>query len=214
MLLSLCQQYNATLVVVSKTRTEKEIMALHGKGQRIFGENRVHELIIKASLLPNDIEWHLIGHLQTNKVRSVLPYVACIQSLDSWKLWQKINEEAREANLHIPCLLQIKIASEVTKYGWTLEELQTILQKGDHEKLVHVKCTGVMGMASLTNDMETVRHEFRQLKASFEMLKKNYFSHQPYFSTISMGMSGDYHVALEEGSNMIRIGSMLFPPGR
>ena len=210
-LLSLCQQHNATLVVVSKTRPEKEIMELYKKGQRIFGENRVHELIIKASLLPNDIQWHLIGHLQTNKVRSVLHYVACIQSLDSLKLWQKINQEALEANLYISCLLQIKIASEETKYGWTLQELETILQKGEHQKLQHVQCTGVMGMASLIDDIETVRQEFRQLKTCFDVLKEKYFNDQPSFSTISMGMSGDYHVALEEGSNMIRIGSMLFP---
>lgn len=209
-LITICQQYAASLVAVSKTRTEKEILELYKRGQRIFGENRAHEMIIKASLLPSDIEWHLIGHLQTNKVKSVIQYASCIQSLDSLKLWQKIQDEANEAEMITKCLLQIKIATEETKYGWNFDELETVLQSGQNGKCPNVEITGVMGMASLTDDIVQVRHEFKQLKSYFDLLKQNHFTNNPTFDTISMGMSSDYMIALEEGSNMIRIGSLLF----
>lgn len=209
-LVSVCHQYGATLVAVSKTRTEKEILELYKRGQRVFGENRAHELIIKASLLPSDIEWHLIGHLQTNKVKSVIRYVECIQSLDSLKLWQKLQDESKEAELQSKCLLQIKIATEETKYGWKFEDLDAILQSGQCGKCPNVEISGVMGMASLTNEVEQVRLEFKQLKNYFDLLKQNYFKENSDFTTISMGMSSDYLIALEEGSNMIRIGSLLF----
>lgn len=209
-LVSICYQYGATLVAVSKTRPEKEIKALYNKGQRIFGENRAHELIIKATLLPADIEWHLIGHLQSNKVKSVIPYASCIQSLDSFKLWQKIHEEAKSAETIVKCLLQIKIANEETKYGWNIQELETVLRSGRHLQYPNVQIAGVMGMASLTSDTDQIRKEFRQLKNYFSSLKEKYFTNNPAFSILSMGMSGDYQIALEEGSNMIRIGSLLF----
>jgi PLP dependent protein len=209
-LMSICHQYGASLVAVSKTRTEKEILELYKRGQRAFGENRAHELIIKAELLPTDIEWHLIGHLQTNKVKPVIKYAQYIQSLDSLKLWQKIQEEAKEAEVNIKCLLQIKIASEETKYGWQFEELDTIMSTGQFQTYSNVEIAGVMGMASLTEDVEQVHREFKQLKNYYDLLKEKYFKEQPGFSTISMGMSSDYLIALEEGSNMIRIGSLLF----
>lgn len=176
----------------------------------MFGENRAHELIIKASLLPSDIEWHLIGHLQTNKVKSVIRYAHWIQSVDSLKLWQKINEEAKEAEVIIKCLLQIKIATEDSKYGWNFDELESIMSTGQHKQYPNVEIAGVMGMASLTDDVDQIRKEFKQLKSYFDLMKKNFFTEDNGFKIISMGMSSDYLIALEEGSNMIRIGSLLF----
>jgi len=209
-LIGICQQYGATLVAVSKTRPEKEILELYKKGQRIFGENRAHELIIKATLLPTDIQWHLIGHLQTNKVSSIIQYASCIQSLDSLKLWQKIQHEAKEAELTVKCMLQIKIAKEETKFGWDFDELDRVMHSGQCSQCPNVDIIGVMGMATLTPDTEQIRNEFKQLKNYFEILKQKYFSGNDSFTVLSMGMSSDYHIALEEGSNMLRIGSLLF----
>lgn len=209
-ILSECRQFGATLVAVSKTRTEKEILSLYQAGQRIFGENRAHELIIKASLLPSDIKWHLIGHLQTNKVKSVIRYVHFIQSLDSRKLWMKIQEEAKAAEINVNCLLQIKIASEETKYGWNSEELIDTLRDGIRDKTPNVRIHGVMGMATLTNDSQQIRTEFRNLKDHFNTIRDIHFKNEPVFNIMSMGMSSDYHIALEEGSTMVRIGSLLF----
>ena len=204
-----CQVYDATLVAVSKTRTIEEMMTLYAAGQRIFAENRPQEIIAKAPLMPEDVQWHLIGHLQTNKVRSILPLVQCIHSLDSEHLWEKINEEAVKLNSPANALLQIKIAQEETKFGWDFNELTNLLLSNRHTDWKYVNITGVMGMATLTEDHELVRKEMRQLKFYFDRLKKDYFR-TAAFSTISMGMSGDYQIALEEGSNMIRIGTMLF----
>ena len=206
-----CQQHQATLVVVSKTRPIERIMELYQWGQRVFAENRVQELLEKAPHLPADIEWHLIGHLQTNKVRSALPYVTCIQSLDRLSLWEKINDEASRLKKTIDCLLEIKIATEETKHGWTMQELEQALREGMREKMQNVNITGVMGMASLTDDMGQVRLEMQTLKSHFQHLKSTYFSDHPDFRIISMGMSGDYLVALEEGSTMVRVGSLVFP---
>ncbi|MEO5907200.1 MAG: YggS family pyridoxal phosphate-dependent enzyme [Saprospiraceae bacterium] len=208
-LLTICKEYGAQLLAVSKTRKEKDVLELYKKGQRLFGENRAAELVIKASLLPSDIQWHLIGHLQTNKVKAVIPYVACVQSLDSLKLWQKLDEAAAEERIKIECLLQIKIATEETKYGWEYDELKKVLDSGINQPLENVRITGVMGMASLTRDTGQVRNEMQKLKSYFDVLKKDYFQ-QEEFNILSMGMSGDYHFALEEGSTMIRIGSLLF----
>lgn len=196
-------------MAVSKTRKEQEIKELFDAGQRVFGENRARELIVKASLLPGDIQWHLIGHLQTNKVKHVLPYVACIQSLDSARLWKKIHEEAVEINLQIRCLLQIKVAREESKYGWDYEELLDFLRSGHHLEMSNVVIDGVMGMASLTEDTDLIRSEMRQLKSHFDALQNEFFSGSS-FDVVSMGMSGDYQIALEEGSTMIRVGSLLF----
>src|SRR5687768_5738819 len=149
-------------------------MELYKKGQRIFGENRAHELIIKASLLPTDIEWHLIGHLQSNKVSSVIRFVSCVQSLDSLKLWEKINEEAKEAAINVRCLLQIKIAYEETKFGWDYNELKSVLDADKWNQFANVSIEGVMGMASLTSNQEQVRNEFIQLRNHFNELKGRY----------------------------------------
>lgn len=205
-----CHQHQASLVAVSKTRSIAETDLVYQMGQRIFAENRAQELLEKAPVMAKDIEWHLIGHLQTNKVRSIIPYVTCIQSLDRVNLWDKIQEEAASADKKIRCLLQIKIAAEETKYGWSYAELNNILLSGKHHTCPNVIICGVMGMASFTEDMEQVRSEMKSLKASFDLLKEQYFKNDPAFNTISMGMSGDYNIALEEGSTMIRIGSLLF----
>jgi len=197
-------------VAVSKTRSIAEIDIVYQMGQRIFAENRAQELLEKAPSMAKDIEWHLIGHLQTNKVRSIMPYVSCIQSLDRINLWDKIQEEAVRSDKKIKCLLQIKIAAEETKFGWTFEELNKILLSGRHHACPDVIICGVMGMASLTDDMTQVRNEMKSLKTSFDLLKDQHFKNDPAFDTISMGMSGDYSIALEEGSTMIRIGSLLF----
>lgn len=206
----ICQTYRATLVAVSKTRTIAETEVLYQMGQRVFAENRVQGLLEKATVMHPDIEWHLIGHLQTNKVRSALPYVTCIQSLDRPGLWEKIQEESLKLGKTVRCLLQLKIATEETKYGWSMEELTSVLDSGMHTAFTNVTVCGVMGMASLTDDSEQVRREMRELKSAYETIKSRYFADQPEFNTISMGMSGDYQIALEEGSTMIRIGSLLF----
>lgn len=206
-----CSRYGATLVAVSKTRTIPETDVLYQMGQRLFAENRAQELLLKAPVMPPDIEWHLIGHLQTNKVRAVLPYIACIQSLDRISLWEKIQEEAMRIDKRITCLLQIKVAMEETKYGWDLEELYSFLAAGHHNQYPNVILGGVMGMASFTDDTDQVRAEMKQIKASFDLIRQDYFAGSTAFQTISMGMSGDYLIALEEGSNMIRVGSLLFP---
>lgn len=209
-LTSACQVYHARLIAVSKTRTLGEILQLYHQGQRAFGENRAHELLSKAVELPADIEWHLIGHLQTNKVKTALPYVACIQSLDSVKLWDKIEDESARLRKVTSCLLQIKIASEDSKYGWAYDDLRQVLEQGKPGDTPHIALQGVMGMATLTNDKEQVRQEMRYLKTCFERLKQDFFRDQDSFNTISMGMSGDFQIALEEGSTMIRVGSLLF----
>lgn len=206
-----CRKAGAQLVVVSKMRSIEEIQELYTLGQRLFAENRAQQLLLKVPLLPGDIEWHLIGHLQTNKVRAVLPHIHCLQSLDSLKLAIKVQEEAHKLNTRIRCLLQIKIAAEETKYGWDFSELLSVLQSGRHQAWSHIQLAGVMGMATLTSDHDQVRREMRQLKNQFDQLKSTFFASSPEFRTISMGMSGDYPIALEEGSTMVRVGSLLFP---
>jgi pyridoxal phosphate enzyme (YggS family) len=185
-------------------------MGIYRLGHRIFAENRAQELLAKADVLPHDIEWHLIGHLQTNKVRDILPVVTCIQSLDSTKLWKKISEEGAILGKTTDCLLQIKIAREETKFGWAYTELVTQLQEGIQQTCNHVNIRGVMGMATLTEDNDLVRNEMQQLARNFHELKDGFFAGKVDFDTLSMGMSGDYEIALEEGSTMVRIGSLLF----
>jgi len=210
LLIQTCRQYGASLVAVSKTRTIDEMMVLYQKGQRVFAENRAQEIVTKAPLMPKDIEWHLIGHLQTNKARIILPYIKCIQSLDSDHLWEKINEEALKLNHKINCLLQIKIAKEETKYGWDFDQLITFLKSDITHQWAQVNIIGVMGMSTLTDDVDQVRKEMHQLKMYFDQLKSEVYASKNDFTIISMGMSGDYQVALEEASNMIRIGTKLF----
>lgn len=199
-----------TLVAVSKTQPLERILDLYVQGQRVFGENRPQELAAKQSALPQDIEWHLIGHLQTNKVRLVAPFVHMIHSVDSLRLLQEIERQAARFGRVIDCLLQFHIAQEETKFGLDEAEGQVLLESAEYAQMRHVRVCGVMGMASFSDDMDLVRSEFKQLRSIFERLQARYFTDQPYFQHLSMGMSGDWRIAVEEGSTMVRIGSALF----
>jgi len=203
-----CDQYNANLIAVSKTKPNAQILELYNEGQIAFGENRVQELVEKYESLPKDIEWHMIGHLQKNKVKYIAPFVDLIHSVDNLSLLQTINKEAIKNKRTIPVLLQIKIATEESKFGSDKEELRSLVIESFH--LENLKVCGVMGMATFTDDLEQVRSEFKSLKQSFDEIKSEYFADQDDFKEISMGMSGDYKLALEEGSTMIRVGSLLF----
>jgi pyridoxal phosphate enzyme (YggS family) len=193
----------ATLVAVSKIKPVEDILALYQLGQKDFGENYVQELVDKQAKLPTDIQWHFIGHLQTNKVKYIAPFVHLIHGVDSLKLLKEINKQAAKCNRVIQCLLQVHIAQESTKFGFSFQELQTLIID---EALNNVQISGLMGMASLTDDTNKIQEEFSQLKSLFDTLKTKY----PNFKTLSMGMSDDYKIALAAGSNMIRIGSLLF----
>lgn len=199
-----------TLVAVSKTHPPDRILDAYHAGQRVFGENRVQELISKQPILPADIEWHLIGHLQTNKVKYIAPFVSMIHSVDSFKLLAEINKEAKKANRMIPCLLQMHIAKEDSKFGFSEEEVLAELEKNNLSAFSNVIISGVMGMATFSDDEDLVRSEFRYLKSLFETIKRRFFAGSDTFREISMGMSGDYAVAIEEGSTMVRIGSLVF----
>lgn len=201
---------HVTLVAVSKTQSPERIMELYQAGQRIFGENRVQELLEKQSLLPSDIEWHLIGHLQTNKVKQVVPFVRMIHSVDSLRLLQEIDRQAAKQGCTIDCLLQFHIAQEETKFGLDETEARALLTAADFSQMRHIRICGVMGMASFSDDKTLVRSEFRTLHGIFERLQSEFFADAPYFRQISMGMSGDWRIAIEEGSTMVRIGSALF----
>lgn len=193
-----------TLVAVSKTKPVEDILELYKEGQRDFGENYVQELVEKAAQLPADIRWHFIGHLQTNKVKLIAPFVQLVQGVDSLKLLKEINKEAGKNGRVTDCLLQIHIAKEETKFGLNEQELAAILEELRLFPLLNINVLGVMGMASFTDDMDKVREEFRQLKALFD----RYANDQ--WTICSMGMSSDYRVAVEEGSTHVRIGSLLF----
>ena len=198
------------LVAVSKTKPVRDILEAYDAGQRLFGENRVQELLNKKDHVPWDVEWHLIGHLQTNKVRFVVPFVSMIQSVDSVKLLTAVNNEALKINRIVNCLLQIHIATEETKYGFSMDELTEAASTELFDQLTQVRICGVMGMATFTDDQQVVRAEFRYLKQCFESLRETFFQTNLHFREISMGMSGDYRIAAEEGSTMVRIGSMVF----
>ena len=198
------------LVAVSKTKPVSDIIDAYNSGQRYFGENRVQELLNKKDLLPNDIEWHLLGHLQSNKVKSVVPFIRMIQSVDSYKLLNTLNSEASKIGRVIDCLLQIHIATEQTKFGFTMLELCENLKSDNVLNLKNIRICGVMGMATFTSDNHQVRNEFGYLKDCFHSLKSDFFNSSAFFTEISMGMSGDYKIALEEGSTIIRIGSLIF----
>ena len=198
------------LVAVSKTKTATLIQEAYDAGQRIFGENKVQEMVDKWEILPKDIEWHLIGHLQSNKVKYIAPFVSLIHSVDSFKLLQEINKQGEKNNRVIPCLLQFHIAQEETKFGLSFEEAEEILQSREFIEMNHVSIAGLMGMASFVEDEGQIRDEFRNLHNYFAILKSNYFKYNPDFKVLSMGMSGDYKLAIEEGSNIVRIGSSLF----
>lgn len=201
---------NVKLVAVSKTKPNEDILEAYHSGHKIFGENKVQELVRKYEELPKDIEWHFIGHPQTNKIKFIAPFVALIHGVDSLKLLRVINAEALKNNRVISCLLQFHIATEETKFGLSLDEAREILGSHELTSCKNVKITGVMGMATFTDDKNQVKREFSMLKTIFNMLKNEYFSNSGEFSEISMGMSDDYPEALEEGSTIIRVGSKIF----
>jgi len=204
------EKTNTQLVAVSKTKPVETIKAMYDRGQRVFGENRVQELVSKVDHLPDDIIWHHIGHLQTNKVKYIADYISLIHGVESLKLLKEINKQAKKHHRVIDCLLQFHIAEESSKFGLDLKEARLLLTDADFKLLENVRIIGVMGMATFTSDLDQVRLEFRQLKEIFETLKKEFFANQPSFKEISMGMSGDYKVAIAEGSTIVRIGSLLF----
>jgi len=198
-----------TLVAVSKTKPVSDLMEAYNAGQRIFGENKIQEMCDKYEQMPKDIQWHMIGHVQRNKVKYMAPFVSLIHGVDNFKLLKEINKQAIANNRTIPCLLQIKIAEETSKFGMTIDEAKAILQSEDFAALQHIKITGVMGMATFTDNTTQVENEFKTLKQAFSQLE----SLQPEnaaFKTISMGMSGDYKLAITCGSTMIRVGSSIF----
>jgi pyridoxal phosphate enzyme (YggS family) len=201
---------NVTLVAVSKTKPNAAIQEMYDEGQRIFGENRVQELTQKHEDLPKDIQWHLIGHLQTNKVKYVASFVQMIHSVESLKLLAEINKQAKRNNRVIDCLLQMRIAQEETKFGMTTEMVTDLLNSDTYKGYENIRILGVMGMATFTDNKNQVETEFKTLKSIFHNLKENHFSENSNFKEISMGMSGDYKLAIEAGSTMVRIGSLLF----
>jgi hypothetical protein len=198
------------LIAVSKTKPVSDIQNAYNFGQRRFGENKVQELLSKKDQLPRDIEWHLIGHLQSNKVKSVVPFISMIHSIDSFKLLTEINAEAHKISRIVNCLLQIHIADEQTKYGFSMDLLFKTLQNENVSLLKNVRICGVMGMATYTTDRVQVTREFHYLRECFDELKCNHFITANHFKEISMGMSGDYELAVREGSTMVRIGSLIF----
>lgn len=207
-----CAAHNVTLIAVSKTKPAVAIEELYAAGHRDFGENYVQELVEKEVALPQDIRWHFIGHLQSNKVKMIAPFVHLIHAVDSFKLLQEIDKQAAKNNRVIDVLLQLHVATEDTKFGMDENELMTCLEyyTAQRESLTHVRIRGLMGMASFTEDTAQVRQELRQIKNVFIQMKQTFFIGKSYFDTCSMGMSGDYKMAIEEGSTMVRIGSMLF----
>lgn len=206
------QDSGARLVAVSKTKPATDIQALYDAGQRDFGENYVQELTEKQPALPSDIRWHFIGHLQSNKVKYIAPFIHMIQSVDRLKLLPEINKHAKKQDRSIDCLLQVHVAKEETKFGLDEQEVYALLQNvtASPEDFEHIRLCGLMGMATNTADEDVIRNEFHQLKTLLEGIKKKYTMQLPAFSQLSMGMSSDYTIALEEGSTMIRIGSLLF----
>lgn len=199
-----------TLIAVSKTHPVELIREAYEAGQRHFGENKVQEMMDKKPLLPDDVKWHLIGHLQSNKVKYIAPFVHLIHSVDSLKLLIVINKEAAKNNRVIDCLLQIHISTEETKFGLDAQELTQLLDSSEYAILSNIRVCGLMGMASFSDDLILVRNEFRGLNNLFQQIKSSHFHSDSSFSILSMGMSGDYVLAVEEGSNMVRVGSSIF----
>lgn len=201
---------HVTLVAVSKTKPVEDLQEAYDAGQRVFGENKVQELQFKEPALPKDIKWHMIGHLQTNKVKYIASYVSLIHAIDRVKLLRTVNVEAEKNNRVIDCLLQFHIAEEDTKFGLDLDEAKEILNSDEFKSMKNVRICGVMGMATFTDDQQQVTREFQQLKSIFDELKQSFFADQDSFKEISMGMSGDYQIAIEQGATMVRIGSTIF----
>ncbi len=200
------------VVAVTKTRTEAEIMEAYEHGHRAFGENKVQEIKDKHPHLPEDIRWHFIGHLQTNKVKYIAPFVDMIHSADRLKVLKEINKQAARFERTISCLLQFHIAEEDSKFGFNMAEVEEMLGSSTFATLKNIRVDGVMGMATFTTDMDQIRREFRQLKGFYSQLKEGHFRHTSHFKEVSMGMTNDYQIAIEEGSTMVRIGSAIFGP--
>ena len=200
---------NVILVLVSKTKPEEVIEEFYNLGQKDFGENRVQELVSKYEALPKDIKWHHIGHLQKNKVKYIAPFIHLIHGVEDIKLLKEINKRAKQNNRILDVLLQIKIAKEESKFGLSKENCISLFEEYDILNMKNIRIRGLMGMSTFTYDMEIVREEFKVLKEFFSFLKEKYFKDDELFSEISMGMSGDYQIAIEEGTTMVRIGSLI-----
>jgi len=198
------------LIAVSKTKPVEKILEAYQEGHRLFGENKVQELVPKHQALPKDIEWHMIGHLQSNKVKQIAPFITMIHSVDSVKLLEEINKQALRATRRIDCLLQVHIAEEESKFGFSQDEVIQFIQSDGRAQLKNVKVCGLMGMATLTDDNEQIRKEFKGLKGLFEKIKSTALPGNVEMKELSMGMSSDYNIAVEEGSTMIRVGSAIF----
>lgn len=201
---------SVTLVAISKTKSNEDILEAYNAGQRIFGENMVQELVDKYEALPKDIEWHLVGHLQTNKVKYIAPFISLIHSVDSFKLLKEINKHAAKNNRVIDCLLQVFIAEEETKYGFDHAELIEMFQEEEFSELRNVRIRGLMGIATNTDKEKEIKEEFYELKMLFDGVKVSYYRKEDTFDILSMGMSSDYKLAIERGSNMVRLGSTIF----
>lgn len=201
---------NVTLIAVSKTKPSEDIMQAYQTGQRVFGENKAQEMKEKHALLPKDICWHMIGHLQENKVKYIVPFVSMIHSVDSMKILQAINKRAVLNERVVDCLFEMDISHEESKFGLDIEELKAILSSDEFQQMKNVRICGLMGVGSITDDKAKTRMEFRTLRQWFSEIKDEYFADKDYFCHISMGMSGDYDIAIEEGSTMVRIGSRIF----
>ena len=199
-----------SLLAISKYQPIEALREAYDAGQRMFGENHIQEMAAKASVLPRDIEWHFTGHVQTNKIKYMAPFVSLIHAVDSFRLLREIDKHAAKHDRVIDCLLQIHIAQEDTKYGFTIDECRTMLATEPWRELRHVRITGLKAMGSNTDDMEQVRSEFRQMKVFFDELRSTHFASSPSFCQLSEGMTDDYPIAIEEGSTIVRIGSMIF----
>jgi len=199
-----------TLIAVSKTKTIADIQEAYDAGQRLFGENTVQEMVDKYGQLPKDIEWHQIGHLQSNKVKYIAPFISMIQSVDSLKLLQEINKQAGKNKRVIDCLLQIYIADEETKFGLGFDETIELLRSEEFAVLKNIRVRGLMGIATNTDKEKQLKDEFHELKIFFDGIKQSFFRKEESFNVLSMGMSADYELAIEQGSNMVRIGSTIF----
>lgn len=198
------------LVAVSKFHPMEALMAAYDAGQRLFGESRAQEIGPKHTAMPKDVEWHFIGHLQSNKVRQIVPYVSLVHSIDSLKLLRCVDDEARRIGRTVDVLLQLHVAREATKYGFTINECRELVDSGAADALTNVCIRGVMGMATNTDDETEIRREFREIRHTFDSLKSSHFASNDRFDTMSMGMSDDYRIAVEEGSTMVRIGTSIF----
>lgn len=201
---------NVTLVAVSKTKPVSDLMEAYEAGQRIFGENKIQEMTEKWQQMPKDIEWHMIGHVQSNKVKYMVPYVKLIHGVDSLKLLKEINRQAVRWRKNIHCLLQIHIAEEETKFGLNEQELEELLHSEEFKTMTNIKIVGLMGMATFTDNQEQIKREFNHLKKIFDTLKNQPTTQNLQPTTLSMGMSGDYQIAIDSGSTMVRIGSSIF----